>query len=297
MAILKRLDIFRSIGLEHKDGTIVGSLLTLFCVVFVIFFFSKEIKEYRSQKLSTKLYVQNLNTYMIEFSFDIVLLKLSCDKVTIGLETAFGEVNVDKQPFEEKGCRLIGTLMLKHMDNKLYIRPDIGSTLMDFMLLQSGDNESGENRGIDMSHKINKLQFGQSVRNIRALQEKYPDMVQANPLDGLEYIANDGKSGHSMFMYEMNIVTANIGGSLEIIYNYNKNTITSPQTQPMLNFIMDFSPIAIEYIQGNENFFEFLTYLLGIIGGILAIVKFLANLFIGLCRKPNEETSKIMEMQ
>jgi hypothetical protein len=129
------------------------------------------------------------------------------------------------------------------------------------------------------------------------LAERYPDIVQANPLDGLEYIAKDGVSGHSMFMYEMNIVTAKIDGAFEVIYNYNKNTITSQQTQPMLSFMMDFSPIAIEYFQGSENFFEFLTYLLGIVGGILAIVKFIANIIQGLWKKPRDEVARVMEMQ
>ena len=244
----------------------------------------------------TKLYVQNLHAYNIELIFDIVLFKLKCEKVTMGLESTFGQVNVQKIAYEENGCQLVGNMFLKHMDNKLFIRPDIGSTLIDFMLLQSG-NEEGENKGIDMSHKINKFQFGRNVANIEALTAKFPDFVQSNPLDGVSFVSSDGKSGHSMFLYEMNIVTAKIDGNLEIIYNYNKNTITSMQTQPLLNFIMDFSPIAIEYVQGNENFFEFLTYLLGIVGGVLAIVKFLANLIQGFWKKPYDpETAKVMEM-
>lgn len=296
MAILKKLDLFRSIGLEHKDGTILGSLLTLFCVVFIVFFFSKEIREYRSQKLATKLYVENLNAYMIEFSFDILLLRLSCDKVTVGLETSFDEMHLQKTPYQEKGCQLVGRTLLKHMDNKLLIRPDMGSTLMDFMLLQGGGDES-ENKGIDMSHQINRFQFGRSVSHITELSERYPDIVQANPMDGVTFVSDDGKSGHSVFLYELNVVTAKIDGHIEIIYNYNKNTITSLNAQPGLNFIFDFSPIAIEYMQSSENFFEFLTYLLGIVGGILAIIKFGANLILGLLRKPNIEAERVMEMQ
>jgi len=296
MAFLKRLDLFRSISTEYKDGTILGTLLTFFCIAFVVFFFSREIKEYRSQKLMTKLYVQNLHAYNIELIFDIVLFKLKCEKVTIGLESTFGEVNLEKIAYGDSGCQLVGNMYLKHMDNKLYIRPDIGSTLMDFMLLQSG-NEEGGNQGIDMSHKINKFHFGRNEANIEVLEKKFPDIVKSNPLDGVSFESSDGQSGHSMFLYEMNIVTAKVDGYLGIIYNYNKNTITSLQTQPLLNFIMDFSPIAVEYVQSNENFFEFLTYLLGIVGGVLAIVKFLANLIQGFWKKPYDpETAKVMEM-
>ena len=91
MAILKKLDLFRSIGLEHKGGTIPPS--SAFADPFLrrlfVFFFSKEIKENRSQKLATKQHVENLNANMIEFSFDIILLRLGCDKLTVGIDTAF----------------------------------------------------------------------------------------------------------------------------------------------------------------------------------------------------------------
>jgi hypothetical protein len=296
MAILKKLDLFRSINTEYKEGSVLGSLITLVCVIVVLIFFSKEMREYKSQKLSTKLYVQNLNKYHIALSFDIVIYKMQCEELVVSLEMNFGELEVDKTTYEENGCRLIGNAELKHMDNKLFIRPDIGSTLMDFMIVQN-QIDGTVKAGIDMSHKINKFQFGRSVSKVSGLADKYPEMVQANPLDGIHFVSADGKSGHSMFMYEMNIVTAKIGSSFEIIYNYNKNTINSFQTQPLLNFIMDFSPIAIEYIEGSENFLEFLTYILGILGGILAIVKFVANLVQGCWRKSaDSESAKVMEM-
>ena len=116
-------------------------------------------------------------------------------------------------------------------------------------------------------------------------------------MDGVTFVSDDGKSGHSVFLYELNVVTAKIDGHIEIIYNYNKNTITSQNAQPGLTFIFDFSPIAVEYVQSSENFFEFLTYLLGIVGGVLAIVKFGANLVLGLLRKPRTEAEQVMEMQ
>ena len=278
MAILKKLDLFRSINSEYKAGSVLGSVFTIAGIFLAVFFFAREIKEYKSESLTTKLYVQNLNDYLIEFTFDITVFKMNCERLIVGMDNEWDEKIVDKEPFGESGCQIVGKYYLKHMDNVLSIRPDIGSTIMDMFAFQSGEEDTA--RGIDMSHKINRLQFGRSISRTRELEAKFPEMIKANPLDGLTYVADNSRDGHSVFLYEMNVVTTKIDGSFEVIYNYNKNTITSPQAQPKLNFIIDFSPIAIEYIQHTTNFLEFLTYLFGIVGGSLAVIKFLANLVL-----------------
>ena len=48
MGILKNLDIFKSVNSEHKEGTILGSLLTLISFIFIFVFFFREMKVYRS---------------------------------------------------------------------------------------------------------------------------------------------------------------------------------------------------------------------------------------------------------
>jgi hypothetical protein len=296
MAILKKLDLFRSISAEYKEGSTLGSLFTLVGICVAVFFFAREINEYKSENLTTKLYVQNLNEYMIEFNFDITVFKMDCERLIVRMKNEWDEKTVNKTPHEETGCHIVGRYYLKHMDNELYIQPDIGSTIMDMFAFQSGNAEDA-GKGIDMSHRINHFQFGRSNWRTKELETKFPDMIKSNPLDGLTYIADNSKDGHSVFLYEMNVVTTKIDGGFEVIYNYNKNTITSQQTQPRLNFIIDFSPIAIEYIQHTTNFLEFLTYLLGIVGGILAIIKFLANLILGFVKpRKSEEAAKIMEM-
>ena len=292
MGFAKRLDLFRSINAEHKDSTILGSVLTFVCIFSTVVFFWRELKEYRSQKLSTRLFVQNLDKFFIVLNFDVELHEMTCEKIIVSMENVFSQINVDKHAVGEKGCRLVGNFFTKHMDNKLMIRPDLSSTLMDFMTGGGADGTA-----IDLSHTIHKMQFGRTVARLSALAEKYPTMIRPNPLDGVQFRATDGKSGHSMFWYEMNIVTAKIDGYYEMMYNYSKNTITSPQTQPFISFILDFSPIAVEYVDGKENFFEFLTYVLGIVGGILAIVKFLNNIILGLFIKRRSTEAEVMEMR
>ena len=66
-------------------------------------------------------------------------------------------------------------------------------------------------------------------------------------------------------MYEVNAINATINGKKEFIYNYNKNTINSMTTNPFLNIDINFSSISIAYIEGDENFFEFLNNKLSVV--------------------------------
>ncbi len=76
-----------------------------------------------------------------------------------------------------------------------------------------------------------------------------------------------------MFLYELNVVNSKVNGRQEIVFNYNKNTINKMNSQPFVNFDFSFSPISIEYKEGNENFLEFLTYILGLTGGLISVLR------------------------
>ena len=84
MGFLKNLDIFKSINSEHKEGTILGSLLTLISFIFIFVFFFREMKVYRSQQLSSKLYVDK-NDYsdQVTIYIDILFFKIECNTLIL----------------------------------------------------------------------------------------------------------------------------------------------------------------------------------------------------------------------
>lgn len=49
-------------------------------------------------------------------------------------------------------------------------------------------------------------------------------------------------------------------------------------SSPFLNLSFKFNSIGIEYEEGEENFWEFLTYVLGMTGGIISMVRISYNL-------------------
>lgn len=292
MGFLKKIDLFRSISRDQKEGTILGAILTFVCIVFMLVFFSRELKEYQQEKLSTKLYVLSLTNAVIQVEFDVDVFHMACDHLIVSEEHGYEDMQLTKTPFMDTGCSLHGIYYMQPMDNRLVIKPDMQSTFVDLM---GGD---AENKHIDFSHRINKFQFGRSTSRLASLGETYPDLVRVNPLDGHEFNAKRENDGHSVFLYELNIVGAKVNGKQEVIYHFSSNTINSMSIQPAINFIHDFSAIGVSYDERRgKNFLEFLTYLFAIVGGILAIVKFLNGVIQGCFhRKANPAPDSIMEM-
>ena len=292
MSFLKKLDLFKSVNPEHKDGTIIGTLLTLVSVVFIIFFFVREFSEYNAQRLTTRLFVQDYDTDSIPLTFDISFLKVKCENLNLTIKQYTGKLDMKKK-VEGDGCRASARLAIEPTNIQLSFTTNFGTSmvqLMEHFNIVILDQE--KNKTIDFSHDIHQFQLGKRSRNVKRLEKKFKDMIKANPLDGVNFKSKNQKEGHSLFLYEINAVNSMIGGSNEIIYNYNRNTINNMAAQPFVNFKLHFSPIAVEYIEGNESFFTFLTYILGVTGGILAIIKFIANV-LGACFRRKSEPENI----
>ena len=143
---------------------------------------------------------------------------------------------------------------------------------------------------MDFSHRINNLQIGSSISRLKRLSRKFKDIINPTSLKGEEFNSSNKEEGHSRFLYELNIVSAKIGSKIEYFYNYTKNTVTSMNTSPNLSFRLDFSSLSVEYIEGSENFLQFLTYLFGIVGGIVSLIHFGTNLLqTWFCARKNYE--------
>lgn len=281
MTILKKLDLFKSINPTQRDGTILGTLLTFVSVSFIIIFFTREINEYRSQKLSTKLYVQEYSE-SIKVSFDISFLHINCTDVYSTLQKPQPDYKIDKTAIGD-GCRVTSTFNIEPIDNMIVFSH--GPPKSPIEMIRAVKPVKTPPANIDFSHEVNRFQLDEGNSYVSHLETKFPDMIKANALEGVAYHSTSMKDGHSLFLYEVNVITANIRGTKELIYNYNKNTVNLGGMPPFVNFKFKFSAIGVEYIEGNENVWEFLTYLLGIVGGILAIVKYAVNMVGGICRR------------
>ena len=132
MGFIKKLDIFREVNEEHKEGTCLGAILTIICMFIIIFFFSKELALYRFQKLDTKLFVMNSDRDLVNIKYDITVYHIPCHTLIIGTETSFGMVANDKVS-EGDGCRVKGEFLSKNDNNSLTIAPNFQSSLNEMI--------------------------------------------------------------------------------------------------------------------------------------------------------------------
>lgn len=288
MGKLKRLDIFQSINSENKNETTVGSLITIACLLLICAIYVNEYSEYKHQKLNSKVLVMNLDYHEIMFTFDIEIYKVVCEYISAKLEYSYDGFDIKKESVGD-GCRIKGNGYIRSLDNNLVIVAS-GWAMINRQMFQVETNT------IDMSHKIHEFQLGRSVSAIKRLAEKYPN-IKVKPLVGAEYKVTPGAAQNSVFMYEVNILIAKAYRELNVVYNYNKNGVTAFTDNSFVKFKLDFSPIAIEYEDKQEDFLEFLTYLFGVIGGVLSLVKILYNLAGAALFKQRFTESSKMEFE
>lgn len=266
MTVLKRLDLFSSITPEAEHKTIAGSLISLLSLGLLVFLVGWEFGVYRNQRLNSRAFVMNLDAYEANFEFDIELLKTGCEHVEIGFTAEYPDYKLHKEK-KGKGCRFWGRGYIRSLDTQLAIVPSDLSTFMQLFGMAAGVGAS-----MDLSHRINKFQFGLSTDAVAQLSRKFPE-IRVTPLVGVEFNAPPDKGNHSVFYYEVNILIARVGEVHNVLYTYTKNTVQTWGSNVFLKFNLDFSPIAIDYSEGREGFADFLTYVCGIVGGVLSLVK------------------------
>lgn len=271
MGLLRKLDMFSSVNYENKSSNLVGSLVTLVSFGLLIYLTVTEYIQFRSQRLNSKVFVMNLDYHEVSFAFDIEVLKISCSNLKAGLVTPYDSFDIKKED-AGAGCRVRGEGFLRSLDNKLFLAPDGFNPYIGYV--------SGM-PSFDFSHKIHEFQFGRTTSSLAYLAEKYPEIV-VKPLANTEFRSEGSDSAHSVFYYEVNILIAKFEGVLNVLYNYSRNLVLSGGTTPFLKFNLDFSPIAIEYDERRETWLELATYLCGVVGGLLSLLKLLYNLLLSL---------------
>lgn len=171
MGLLKQIDLFKSVHPDHKQGSLLGSLLTIFCILFIFLFFYREMRVYKTQKLSTKLYVSDSTDELIKVYLDISFFKVSCDQLEYSLEKAKDE-SLTKILFGEEGCRVYGYFYCKRTGVEVNFTTDIQTAFMDLISNQfenQGIKVVNRNKMIDFSHKINLFQIGVKVSKLTSL--------------------------------------------------------------------------------------------------------------------------------
>lgn len=268
MAWAKRLDLFSSVAPESQNKTLAGSVISICSLILLTVLIGVELRSYRVQRLNSRVFVMNLDYHEINFVFDIEVINTACDHLTTGFATPYDDYQITQEP-EGNGCRIRGEGFIRSLDNELVIAPSDMSTFMQLFGFESPAS-------MDLSHRIHHFQLGLSAAAVEQLSRKFPE-IRVNQLSKTEFIKPPASGQHSVFYYEVGILVAKVQNDYNVLYTYTKNNVETWGINVFLKFSLDFSPIAIDYSEGREDFGQFLTYVCGILGGVLSLVRIAYN--------------------
>ncbi|KAF9165334.1 Endoplasmic reticulum-Golgi intermediate compartment protein 3 [Actinomortierella ambigua] len=169
-----------------------------------------------------------------------------------------------------QGCRIHGSLQVNKVAGNFHFAP--GRSFQQASMHVHDIHPYLEN-GLDFTHKINHLSFGEKVPNVH------------NPLDGVSY---EGADGLYMFQYYVKVVGTKYQYLNKPPVDTNQYSVTQfsrnlrPEGHihgqgglPGVFFNFDISPMLVIQVEERKPFTSFLTGVCAIIGGIFTVASIL----------------------
>lgn len=196
------------------------------------------------------------------------------------------------------GCTLDGTLHVPRAGGavRLHIMHHDPARVMllgGYLATTKGESRSGPwaVAGANVSHKIHDFSFGPAVQG-GAKGERNP----------LANSAFSSLSGPGQVRYSLKVVPIShtgVYGREERTHTYASNVGFIPEDEVMrlpsvsrqwlgVDFEYDFTPVMVRYTQSRKSFFEFLTSVCAIVGGIHTVSGLLVQTLQGVSRRKTE---------
>ncbi|KAF5789912.1 putative endoplasmic reticulum vesicle transporter [Helianthus annuus] len=161
---------------------------------------------------------------------------------------------------EGEGCNLSGSLQVNKVAGNFHF-------VKSFHLANihvTHDVKAFEDDSYNISHKINKLSFG----------DHYPGII--NPLDGVEWFQHTPNGMYQYFIKVVPTVYTPLRGS---VIRSNQFSVTEhykgPEVRknslPGVFFFYDLSGIKVNFTETHTSFLHFLTNICAIVGGIFTV--------------------------
>mmetsp|Transcript_20038 Transcript_20038/g.52810 ORF Transcript_20038/g.52810 Transcript_20038/m.52810 type:complete len:465 (+) Transcript_20038:458-1852(+) len=106
---VQHLDAFRTVPTDLAEASASGAVMTFAAVVTCSVLFICELSAFLSAKDRTDVLLDSNQDSMLKINFDVTMLDMACDHVTVGVWDAFGSErmnitrNVQKQRIDHKG--------------------------------------------------------------------------------------------------------------------------------------------------------------------------------------------------
>lgn len=179
----------------------------------------------------------------------------------------------------EEGCLIEGTVWVNRVPGKFHISAK--SKSHDF-----------DPKSTNLSHVVHHFSFGQQLP--RRVIRNLPNDVRRNinPLDGRSFV---NVNEHTTHEHYIKVVSTHYRVGKSSILNRedslgyqmatsNHRYKSDPET-PEAKFSFDLSPTAVVIIQGGKRWYEFVTSLCAILGGIFTVVSLFDGAFYSIAKK------------
>ena len=87
---IKRMDIYRKVPKDLTQPTVTGAIVSICCVVFIVFMLGTEFMYFISPDISSELVVQNSDpTERIPVKINITIPRMKCEFLGIDIQVKF----------------------------------------------------------------------------------------------------------------------------------------------------------------------------------------------------------------
>ncbi|GER55520.1 endoplasmic reticulum-Golgi intermediatecompartment protein [Striga asiatica] len=161
-----------------------------------------------------------------------------------------------------EGCNIHGSLEVNRVAGNFHFAPGKSIHHQNFQLL---DLLNIQTESYNISHKINKLSFGDSIPGI------------VNPLDGVHWVQEMPNGVYQYFIKVVPTIYTNIRGhtiesnQFSVTEHYKSSEEDHFRSPPGVFFFFDLSPIKVTFTEEHTSFLHFLTHICAIVGGIFTV--------------------------
>lgn len=256
---LRKLDIYRKVPKDLTQPTLAGAVISIFCVLFILFLLVSEFMFFISPDISSELFVDDPNRHhdRIPVRLNITLPHLSCTIVGLDIQDDLGRHEVGHSSETNKipvgdGCRFETVFSINKVPGNFHVSTHAAGHTSDIPNFQ---------------HIVHELSFGHSLSG-----KKIPGSY--NPITSVIHDSSDPTTNHEYVIKVVPTIYQDLTGKELAAYQYTyayRGYPTYGQMTPAIWFKYDLNPITVKYTEKRPPFYTFLTTICAIVGGTFTV--------------------------
>jgi protein disulfide-isomerase-like protein len=187
----------------------------------------------------------------------------------------------------EEGCLILGTVWVNRVPGNFHITAKSGSH--DF-----------DTKAINVSHIVHHFSFGPALPG-RVVRHLPLDVARnINPLDGRTFVSDEDQLTHEHYIKVVSThyrvgkdSLFNRGDSLGYQMATSNHRYKADPAVPEAKFSFDLSPTAVVIIQGGKRWYEFVTSLCAIVGGVFTVISLLDGAVYSIAKQVKGAQGKL----